>query len=84
VQHGIERRLAGQRDRRRRQAIARVRVVRGIGVKIALGQIAVEPFANPVDQRRIRLQPHALLQAIDEHRRDERPIRDAAGFLLHD
>ena len=84
IHHGVERRLRRQRDRRRRQAVARVRVVRRVGLEVALAQVAVERVAHAVDHRRVGLQPHAALQAVDEHRRDQRAVGRRAGFLLDD
>ena len=74
---GVERRLPRQRDRRRRQTVARIRVVRRVGLEVALAQIAVEARAQAVDHRGIGLQPHAEPQPVDEHRGDQRPVGGA-------
>ena len=75
---------AGQRDRRGRQAVARVGVVGGVGTQMGTGKVAVELGAYAVDDGRIRLQPHAALQAANEHAGDGRPLAGGAGFLLDD
>ena len=84
IHHGVERRLRRQRDRRRRQAVARVGVVRRVGLEVALAQVAVERVAEAVDDRRVGLQRHRCAQPVDEHRRDQRPVGGAAGLLLDD
>ena len=84
MQHGVERSLARQRDRRRRQAAADVGVVRVILFEVALLEVAVESLSDAVDHRGVGLQTHAELEAVDEYGRDQRPVGGATGLLFDD
>jgi hypothetical protein len=70
LHHGAQRRRAGHRDRRGRQAVARVCVPWRIGGEVALADVAVEALAHAVDHRGIGLQAHADAQPVHEHRGD--------------
>src|SRR5215510_15828400 len=72
MQYRIERSLARQSDRRRRQALARVGVEGLIAIEIAPRQVAVELSTDAVDDRRIGLQLHTLTQPVHEYGRDQR------------
>src|SRR5262249_1875965 len=80
---GFERRAAWVGDRSRRQAVDHIRVVPGLEVDIrARDRTAEAAFAadDAVDDRRVRLQLHALLETIDEHGRDPGALLGLAGF----
>src|SRR5215211_2440661 len=51
MQRCVERRLPRQRNRRRWQSDAYIRVVRRVRFEVALSEIAVELRAHPVDDR---------------------------------
>ena len=75
VRRRLERRFARIADRSRRQAVDIVGVVRRRLIEFGLGdRMAERSLAEhqPVDDRRIRLQPHVFLQAIDEDAGDPR------------
>src|SRR5690606_6402138 len=80
----LDRRRAGERDRGRRQAEARIRVVRRVPLEVAAANVAVVRVAEAVDDGRIRLQAHAALQAPHEHPRDRAPFPVERGLLLDD
>ena len=62
----------------------RVGIVRAVGQEIALAQVAIEPLAEPVDDRRVRLQQHAAPQSVDKHACDQRALGRLPGFFLDD
>src|SRR5262249_861323 len=67
---GLERRLAGIGDRPRRQAVDYVGVVAGLELDVGARDRPAErplPADNAVDDRRVRLQLHSLLEPIDEY-----------------
>ena len=70
----LQRRGAHRRDRRRRQAGVRVRVVRRVDQLVLVGQLAVLGVATRVDQRRVDLQRHVLREPVVDHRRDQRAV----------
>ncbi len=70
MQRGMDRRAPRQGYRRRRQAVADIRIVRRVNLQILAPDVAVVLLAHGVDHRRIGLQPHALLQTPDEHAGD--------------
>ena len=84
----LERRAAGIGDRRRRQAVDQIGVVGRRLVDVGLVDRAVGRLAlaaeQAVDDRRVGLQPHALVQPVDEDGGDARALVAAAGFLLDD
>jgi len=86
VRGGLERFLAGRRNRPRRQAGVAVGVVRRIDHQIVVPQIAVVPAGQlqRVDDRRIALETHAYHEAVGVDRGDEGALIGTRGFLLHD
>src|SRR4029079_3070 len=59
----LERRIARQRDRRRRQTRPRVRVLRRVALEIQATQVPVVRLADAVDHGRVRLQAHSWFDA---------------------
>ena len=87
VQDGGERRPSGVGDRPRRQAAMAVGVVGVVDGEVAPRQGPPQrrlPRRQRVDHRRVRLQPHAFPQPVQEHRGDHRPLGGDARLLLHD
>ena len=84
IGRGGERIGARHRDRRRRQAVPRIGVVRRIGFEVATADVAVVGAADAVDHRRVGLQAHADLQPPDENTGDLWTFAGEAGFLLDD
>ena len=82
MQHGVKRSEARHGNGRRRETLARIGVEGLIGVEIAFVKRAVEARAHAVDHRRISLQAHPLLEAINEYRRHKRAVSRASRFLL--
>ena len=83
----LERGAARIGNRRRRQAIDHIGVVRRRLLDFAAHDRASQrPFAadQTIDDGRIGLQLHLLLQAVDEDRSDARALLRPAGFLLND
>ncbi|CUI53020.1 Uncharacterised protein [Achromobacter ruhlandii] len=79
-----QRRAAGGRDRRGRQARARIGVPGRVGLQVALADAALVGVAHAIDDGGIGLQQHADLQAVGEHARDPAAVRAMTGFLLDD
>ena len=83
----LERRLARIGDRPRRQAVDDVGVVGRRLVELGLGdRVAERSLAEhqAVNDRRIGLEPHVLLQPVDEDAGDARPLVRLARLLLDD
>ena len=87
IGHSFERGASGIGDRARRQAVDRVSVVGRplleLGRENAATQSAA-PADEAVDDRRIGLKAHPLVEAIDEDRGDARALVRLAGFLFDD
>lgn len=85
--HSFQRRAPGIGDRARRQAVdlvgvvGRPRIDVGAADRPPEGAVAAD---DAVDDRRVRLQPHVLPQAVDEHGGDARPLVRPSCLLLHD
>ena len=87
VQGGADRILGRGGDGGRRQARDDVGVVRRLPAQLAGPQSTAQralPAGDPVDHRRVGLQPHAFRQAVDEHAGHDPPLLGQAGLLLHD
>ena len=83
----LQSRAAGIGDRAGRQALDHVGVVGGRPLDLRAHDAAPEgaaPADQAVDDGRIGLQLHPLLQPIDEHARDPRTLVGPAGLLLDD
>ena len=83
----LDRSTAWIGDRPRRQRIDHVGVVWGWLFEIGPRERPPErPFARSkaVDHGRVGLQPHLLLEAVDEHRSNARALLGPAGLLLDD
>ena len=84
---GLQRRAARISDRPRRQAINRISIVRCRLFNLTLeDRPAQRPLAasQPVNDRRVRLQPHLALEAIDEYRCNTGALLRPAGFFFDD
>src|SRR5262249_41672970 len=82
---GLERSFARIGDRPRRQAVDHIGVVAGLKLDIRTGDRPAErslPADDAVDDRRIGLQLHFLLEAIDEYRGDAPALLRLAGFFF--
>ena len=79
----MQRRAAGQRNRRGRQAGTRVGVIRRVALQIRLANPALIRVAHAVNHRGVGLQAHPLRQAIAKHRRHIAPVVLVRRFLFH-
>ena len=87
VQHRFQRGAARVGDGPRRQAIDAIGVVAGGRLDVGAGQRPVQPplaAGDAIDDRRVRLQPHALVQPVDEDRGDDGALFGHRRFLLDD
>ncbi|CAM2154715.1 hypothetical protein PT2222_310028 [Paraburkholderia tropica] len=82
IERCLQCRGAGQRDWRWRQPWAQVRIVKSVGLQIALVQTPQIARAHPVDHRRIGLQRHAHLETVREYGGHQRTVAGLAGFLF--
>ncbi len=88
MRDGFESSAAGVGDRAWRQSLDHIGVVGRLLADVGLEDRTIRRFAVPteetVDDRRVGLQAHALVQAVDENRGDMRALVVLAGFLLDD
>ena len=68
----------------KRQSVACIGVVRRIRAQVLARQIAVESCPDAVNDSRIRLQTHALVQPSREHARNSRTFSRQRRLLLDD
>ncbi len=71
-------------DRRRRQPVTRVGIVRPVTLEISASQVAVDACTESVDDGRIGLQTHAPAQALDEDAGDARTLLGMTRLTLDD
>ena len=86
IGHGLKRSATGIGDRRRRQTVDLIGVIGCLLVDVRLIDRPVAGFAlaaeQSVDDRRIRLQAHTLVEAIEEDRCNARALVATARFLF--
>ncbi len=72
------------RNRRRRQSIARVRIIGGVGLQIRAPQVAVEIGTNAIDDSRVGLQAHAPVESTGKDTGDARAFIGTSGLFFDD
>lgn len=87
VDDRFNRRHTGSCNRSRRQAVDAIGIVGVIGRKVGARQSTLQAalaVGQAIGNRRVRLQAHALFQAVQEHRRDPWPFFRQGRFLFND
>ena len=79
----FKRGLAGKRNRRRRQAAARVGIVRRIALQVGLADSAFIRIAHTIDDGRVSLQAHTDIQAVDEYSGHMGAVVFVRGFFFN-